>query len=907
MQQLHGKGSTSVGYRSTKSELTEFVLPSLLKDMDALRTTFPELAASSQRRGEANCGPDKMPQLTKLTATLSIHESDTHASLEIMKDSHTPLLKKMEEVGKTLCELGAAQRKITQKFNRNVLWLQHCQILWGLYAEVQYYLALGSSSPSPQQGADAAPEHFAITRRLAHYVHRLKHPVYVLFRKDLKFIPLSERVTDLAGNVQVASPFLWDLDLGFRLTPSSHCALVTQDGVEYPPSKTNMSASGADQPRYNPNFSVERRFSATIGFGTSTRYFLAQDLDCQECKVLNELLSPFETVGPSNILAEHDESLTNLWNWSQIIDRHQPIMPFDSDLVDRVLSFLRSNAASTGTSSSATSTGPTPVSAERQQLSGSVTFLFGTPEACYSTAALREKLEKRTRTGKTLPDTLLPLVMEHRTGVRVYPYTRDPTVFEFYSNTKTDVTLRDLEQASEFIAARQLEFKYYLSHHSRNAAPYATESDAKYNSLEQVPPPVCFSNNLVAHSSAPVDLDSNQLARLFAYKTRNDKIDGSEFRRIYVRDQSQYVLDVDEVPALMGDFGGGTNNGSQRRGLLGNEDQVRFVLDINKYPTLEADVILRNADRYAHKICQFWSRKVGDPAIPTDTTVADLRPRIAPKFIFEDFRHKLDIGCHSGFQQVGTPLYATLDSSKKYAEERLTFGKDIKSHKCHLETSTSGVHFAYLPWGSKAHRARLVEDLDICDKVDLPHTPGQPVQVVYKKDAYLFFVDNAPQMYETGFKRFTECHLYSLISKYIFKYNIIIEMMEVIAADASETEYKNVQEISNLEIKLRNILHLTTLRQREKKPGQYIPDQHGTECFATHANATHHKCAILRTSVQHQGDMTSHYNTLFQRDLQLKQLLKNARVVQWLLKNAKLCPGNQIELPEQESSDETEL
>jgi hypothetical protein len=195
---------------------------------------------------------------------------------------------------------------------------------------------------------------------------------------------------------------------------------------------------------------------------------------------------------------------------------------------------------------------------------------------------------------------------------------------------------------------------------------------------------------------------------------------------------------------------------------------------------------------------------------------------LTTEFIFEDFRHKLNVDCHSGFQQVGTPLYTTLDSSPEYAKEMLTFGKDIKSHKCHLETP-SGVHFVYLPWGSKAHRAKLVEDLDICDKVDLLFTPGQPVQVVYKKDAYLFFVNTALQLYETGFKMFTKCHLYFLISKYIFKCNIIIEMIKVIA-EASEIELHDISEISTLEIKLRNVFHRGIVNQKEKSPGHCIPD-----------------------------------------------------------------------------------
>lgn len=48
--------------------------------------------------------------------------------------------------------------------------------------------------------------------------------------------------------------------------------------------------------------------------------------------------------------------------------------------------------------------------------------------------------KKRKKKGDP-PDTLLPIIMEHRTGGRVYPYTWDPAVLEFYLNTKTDHVL----------------------------------------------------------------------------------------------------------------------------------------------------------------------------------------------------------------------------------------------------------------------------------------------------------------------------------------------------------------------------------------------------------------------------------------------------------------------------------
>jgi hypothetical protein len=55
-------------------------------------------------------------------------------------------------------------------------------------------------------------------------------------------------------------------------------------------------------------------------------------------------------------------------------------------------------------------------------------------------------------------------------------------------------------------------------------------------------------------------LPSCTTTTIFKYKTRKDRIDGSEIKRIYVRDQSQYMLDVDEVPLLVGDFGGSVND-----------------------------------------------------------------------------------------------------------------------------------------------------------------------------------------------------------------------------------------------------------------------------------------------------------------------------------------------------------
>lgn len=704
---------------------------------------------------------------------------------------------------------------------------------------------------------------------------------------------------------RVISPFIWDLDLGITMSHSFGYMLVPS---------LQMDEEGEEE-----CYTVEKQVECTVGFGTRTNYYLATKLTAREFSVLNVKLALFKEFDSPTTVRE-GMRLNDLWNWTLILNRLAPIVPFDQDIISQVLTFLkpvpppatqkRTTTRKVGT------TAQKPTGSKRgghlKGMSGSVTFLFGTPES-YRGIIDARRLAKDAK--RTCPDTLLPTVKEHRTGVRVYPYTRSQEVLKFYSATKTDVSLVSFEDASTFITDRQIRSRLYLSRgHKKTAAtmrspPLATETDKRYNKLNHVPPPVCFSDNIfifptgfdsttITKTSSPPSQQPPQLTIqprvIFKHKTGDDKMIGFEFRRIYVRDQSQYVLGVEESPALMGDFGGGSSKGgTTKRGVLGSEDQVRFVLDLNKYP----DITSQNLSHHLETPDQltYWSAYREDI--------------VSAKLILEDFRHKLNKGCHGGFGQLGSPLYASLDFSEDYAREMLTFQKDTKSHKCHLE-DTEGVQFEYLTWGSKIHRARMVEDLDICDNIQQQQLqqqqPRQPVS--YKKDAYLFFVDNAPQIYGTGFKRFTECHLYSLISKYLFKYNVIIGMIEVIEEyTRQEPHIQNVAEISVLEVKLRNVLHKAAMDQKARRPKHHITDDRGATCFANYANASKHKCAILHTKCG--GDMSLHYKKLIQRDLYLKKVLRQRPIIFWILRNAKICNDLDIKLPEQhdysnDSSDE---
>jgi hypothetical protein len=307
-------------------------------------------------------------------------------------------------------------------------------------------------------------------------------------------------------------------------------------------------------------------------------------------------------------------------------------------------------------------------------------------------------------------DTLLPLILEHHGGIRVYPLSRDKKVLNFYLRTQVDLTVTGLSEIHNFVQRRQSEYNLY--------SVGEREFQTHRSTLKQVPPPVILVNNITVTT---IDNNNNK-SRQLIFKQNQDVV-GGEYRRHFTRDFSQHVFASKEKPTLQSDL------------MIAEEVSTENT-------TTTTTTTTTNLDKYQNNTMvgskQVRFRYVLQVSYNTPSNAnQEFVHNGCVHHIMEDVR-SITRGISSAQQQEHHKLY--FDHPPDQVANRLPFN-----------------HYSYIKWGSKIHRATWIESLILDPQV----SPK-------------FFIDSF-SMNGRGFKRVLECHIFSLLKKYLYKTTKLLE------------------------------------------------------------------------------------------------------------------------------------
>lgn len=306
--------------------------------------------------------------------------------------------------------------------------------------------------------------------------------------------------------------FLWEEDLGLK--------------IKYKPSLVYEETDG--------ELVLSRRTKVVVKYGTLTHIYIAEFADVFFLHDFLRILNKLSFTEP------HTNMINNTWNWNQVWIRSRPVVLLDESFANMVIHMVRERISDIngelnnslifdGSGGGGRDISPLDVPLLHNTYNNSAAFFF----ECSS---------------KRKQDTLLPVVIEHSGGIRVYPLTRDPTVLSFYTSVQVRDLVGSLEEAIEFIKERQRRFKLYTPISTLSPAIFATTTQAT-SSLTSIPPPILITNNATITTTSSTLLSMTE----FSFKT-TEEIVPYDYERVFTTDSSQHVWGVKEEPALPTDL-----------------------------------------------------------------------------------------------------------------------------------------------------------------------------------------------------------------------------------------------------------------------------------------------------------------------------------------------------------------
>ena len=448
-----------------------------------------------------------------------------------------------------ITEAYATETVIKRHFQKLKSWVLHSILLKTILLEcnVLHKQVLDQEYRDLCAGSENDPLPLAITNRLAYYIHRVEHPIYYKLPK--------KRTCNKPDAQQKVLQFLWDEDLGTKVT-YTFCLKPMSGGVH------------------------KRMNRAILVFSTLTCKFISETMTLEKLAELVELLEPFDS--RSNLQTVHEgKTLLRLWAWQHVLMRTAPVVPAGAQMCDAIMRTLTGEISTITTALTTkdnnepnTSLPNCPKSPNCEMPNPTLELVLrrvSEEDDTWNVEPLKDHAGSSFFTflrSECSRDTLLPVIIEHSEGFRIYPYSRDPLVLEFYAkvgnSSAVDRTLSTLDACLSFLLERESSSVKYTT--STLAALRCFASKDKSNSLHHIPPPVYLRHSI---------LDPDAL----------------DFRRMYVRDQSQFSMNVSEHPVLAGDLT--HSEPTPNHSILHN---VRFTLRVK-------DLLEKNL--YVEPSCQF--------------------------------------------------------------------------------------------------------------------------------------------------------------------------------------------------------------------------------------------------------------------------------------------------------------
>jgi hypothetical protein len=611
--------------------------------------------------------------------------------------------------------------------------LAHTMVLKALILECNHFLELdrqikGQNDARTFETNPLCP----VSPRLALYIHRCKHPVTFELKKS--------QASSLGYK---CVPFLWETGLGTYVKRKMRWRLIS---------------SIPGPPHVGKNVELSRYEMTRVKFATSA-YVLSSDymLQTEAVKFLDKLRELMAT--PSSRI---DALNLNDLPWTSKWIRPVPVVALDEELAIKIIDGLRyvtetSPRSSPGAHSEA-AVGGLACGGEGVWESESLCDMRGANAFFFFDPPIL---------GKTRPRTFLPLILEHEKGFRVYPYTRDRVVFEFYASCLVRVPpehwrlLYGSTSLSSFIKLRstmleQRAAKIFKDSNGQGAHPFGIPLDHipdRVDVARTIPPAVVFANNLV------YDHEKNMLS----LKTKPSSECELEFIQVFPHDFSQQSFGTEELPVLASnletsistELGAGYRFGQPCHLVLLFNNKLRDRLISHITPEGNADLRLR------------WLRQEGEFASGVPMLINC---------------EKYFCGCKdgSGLERNGFSRRCAL------------------RHPAHFYQSCNRA-LKYAKWGGKIHRSHLVEQCNLFGPSDLFEGPdmgsGLPESkdlsflwncradeehTVVVEEEFRFYVDRAvseKSVFGTTSVRLTECHMVSLVRKYLAKHLKIIRIL----------------------------------------------------------------------------------------------------------------------------------
>jgi hypothetical protein len=631
----------------------------------------------------------------------------------------------LERYASVYNSLQSKKSKLVKMQRLKMCWILHLRVLIALSMECELMISSRSAAlaakPDPNVAKTVSTTQdlcFAVTSRFLLYLHRKACPI---------FAPPKKKDADIGSQASTV-PFLWTEDLGLKVK-SKYEASVAEKG------------NACKRDRYGK-----------IVYGTRLSLRISSYLPWEEACEAAVALNLLGGAPAARSVDEEKAAISGACSvrWKKEFVRPLAVVSFLQPLLSEVvsdilgacspdtLSVVSEDAAAIpddprnkGRSTFKMRDVPLSFVGDGKDKDGDDGEFF--PFSLWSHPSLKSFsgakfylfAEPPSKPGKRCRN-LLPAALEHAGGIRVYPYTREASVLNWYANVRSPCDrFLDSECALQFVAGRERAFRRATG---RPLATFPNRDDS--NVLFEVPPPITFTNNVTRDPLADDNDDNDDddddalshgslsLKEHFypssSFPTREDEfVYWPEFKRILVTEPSQ-MLDADgvtESPPLIGDFEPNRCNVAGLRFLINAKLKKR----------------LRDAFPDCPIVTSRLSSKQGKGVL-----------------VLEDYRHQL---CSHGSEASGRaccnfshPPIAT-PSKTTGAEGPRDLRLDVVDYK-------------YVKWGGKLHRSLLIESRRLA-----------PSSVEGRVGRFL--IDCCPE----GFCRtkFTRCHYVSLVNKYVSK------------------------------------------------------------------------------------------------------------------------------------------